>query len=69
MYLMKIKGSGKIPIYLQIRDDNFTLIAYFRADRVRQGLARNKMLDYEAAISKCVDKMEFGSMKYIENIK
>ncbi len=69
MYLMKIKGSGKIPVYLQIRDDNFTLIAYFRADRITQGLENNNMEEYDSLISACVDNMDFGNMKYIENIK
>jgi len=69
MYLMKIKGNGKIPVYLQIRDDSFTLIAYFRADRISEGLKRNQMQEYENAIADCVDKMDFGSMKYLENIK
>ncbi|HRC92882.1 MAG TPA: fructose-6-phosphate aldolase, partial [Bacteroidia bacterium] len=27
MYLLKIKGTAKIPDYVQMRDDNFTLIA------------------------------------------
>ncbi len=69
MYLMKIKGSGKIPDYLQIRDDAYTLVAYFRADRIKQGLARHKMEQYEKAIEDCVGKIGFGEMKYLENIK
>ena len=32
MYIIKIKGKVKIPDYVQIRDDKFTLLAYFRAD-------------------------------------
>ena len=67
MYLMKIKGSGKIPDYLQIRDDNYTLIAYFRADRLKQGLTKYNMTKYLEAISDCMDEMEFGEMKYLEN--
>jgi hypothetical protein len=33
MYILKVKGKAKIPDYVQIRDDNFVLVAYFRADR------------------------------------
>ena len=69
MYLMKIKGSGKIPDYLQIRDDEYTLVAYFRADRIEQGLARHKMEQYKEAIEACVEQIGFGEMKYLENIK
>lgn len=69
MYIMKIKGSGKIPDYLQIRDDNYTLIAYFRADRISQGLAKYNMSEYEEVIKGCVEEMNFGEMKYLKNLK
>jgi hypothetical protein len=29
MYIIKIKGRTKIPDYIQIRDDDFTLLGYF----------------------------------------
>ena len=32
-YILKIKGKAKIPDYIQVRDENFTLIGYFRPDR------------------------------------
>lgn len=69
MYLMKIKGSGKIPNYLQVRDDNYTLVAYFRADRIEQGLAKNNMLDFEEAVTACVANMGFGEIKYLDITK
>ena len=33
MYIIKVKGKAKIPDYIQVRDENFVLVAYFRADR------------------------------------
>ena len=33
MYIIKVKGKTIIPDYIQIRDENFVLVAYFRADR------------------------------------
>jgi hypothetical protein len=43
MYIIKVKGVAKIPDYVQLRDDEFTLLAYFRVDRpekvIRQGRA------------------------------
>jgi hypothetical protein len=33
MYIMKIHGVNNMPDFVQIRDDQFTLISYFRADR------------------------------------
>jgi hypothetical protein len=35
VYIIKVKGKAKIPDYIQLRDENFVLIAYFRADRSR----------------------------------
>lgn len=32
-YILKIKGKAKIPDYIQVRDEHFTLIGYFRPDR------------------------------------
>ena len=33
MYIIKVRGKAKIPDYIQLRNDKFVLIAYFRADR------------------------------------
>ena len=33
IYLIKIKGKAKIPDYVQLRDEDFTLIGYFRPGR------------------------------------
>ena len=29
MYIIKVKGKKKIPDYIQLRDEDFTLIGYF----------------------------------------
>jgi hypothetical protein len=38
-YLMKVRGKAKIPDYIQLRDENLTLIGYFRPGRLER-LAR-----------------------------
>jgi hypothetical protein len=40
MYLLKIKGKAKIPDYIQLRDENFTLKAYFRVDRPEKSVLK-----------------------------
>lgn len=40
MYILKIKGKAKIPDYIQLRDENFTLKAYFRVDRPEKSLLK-----------------------------
>ncbi len=67
MYLLKIKGGGKIPDYMQIRDDNFTLIAYFKADNLASGLTKVNLKDYIHDIESIISDMPFGKMKYIKN--
>lgn len=32
-YIMKIRGVNNMPDFIQVRDCNFTLVAYFRADK------------------------------------
>jgi hypothetical protein len=32
-YVLKVKGKAKIPDYIQVRDESFTLIGYFRPGR------------------------------------
>lgn len=32
-YIMKIRGVNNMPDFIQVRDEKFALIAYFRADR------------------------------------
>ena len=38
MYILKTKGTGKIPDYIQIRDNNFVLINHFKADKSNNSL-------------------------------
>ena len=40
MYILKIKGKAKIPDYIQLRDESFTLKAYFRVDRPEKSLSK-----------------------------
>ena len=50
MYILKIQGTKKIPDYIQIRDEDFTLVAYFRINNPRRALARCNLLDDNAGI-------------------
>jgi len=67
MYIMKIKGNGKIPNYLQVRDESFTLIAYFRADKARDGFIKAQMPQYIEEVEKFLPEMEFGVLMQIED--
>ena len=43
IYILKIKGTDKIPDFVQIRDKNMALRAYFRLSQQERGLKKNKL--------------------------
>lgn len=63
MYIIKVKGVAKIPDYVQLRDDNFTLLAYFRVDRPDKSLEKIGLGDKTAYIMELVKDMPFGQVK------
>ena len=69
MHIMKIKGNGKIPDYIQIRDDNFALISYFKANNYENSLNSENLAEYKDDIAELIDNMNFGELYYIENKK
>ena len=46
MYIIKVKGVAKIPDYVQLRDEKFTLLAYFRLDRPDKSLEKLELYEY-----------------------
>ncbi len=66
MYLLKVKGNGNIPDYLQIRDEQFTLIAYFTIRNMQQGLEKNDLISRYDEINEIVQRTEFGKIVPLE---
>ncbi|HLS36700.1 MAG TPA: hypothetical protein VK023_00380 [Sphingobacterium bovisgrunnientis] len=66
MYVIKVKGVAKIPDYVQLRDDAFTLLAYFRVDRPDKSLVKIGLEDKAEEIMKIVQELPFGQIKKIE---
>jgi len=62
MYILKVKGTEKIPDYVQLRDDNFTLLAYFRVDRPEKALVKAGLADREEEILKLITEIPFGKI-------
>jgi hypothetical protein len=67
MYILKIKGKAKIPDYIQIRDDDFTLKAYFRVDRPEKSLEKIGFGDRLDEFLKLIAEMPFGKVIKIES--
>jgi hypothetical protein len=66
VYIIKIKGKAKIPDYVQLRDENFTLIAYFRTDRPERALDKCGLADKQQHILSIINNIPFGKMQKIE---
>lgn len=66
MYILKIRGAVKIPDYVQLRDDKFTLLAYFRADRPEKALEKLGMSDKEQKLKEIIEKLPFGKLEKVE---
>ncbi|HNP47895.1 MAG TPA: fructose-6-phosphate aldolase [Bacteroidia bacterium] len=66
MYILKIKGTAKIPDYVQLRDDNFTLLAYFRVDRPEKALSKAGLGEKESEIIQLIHQMPYGKIQKLD---
>ncbi|MGV3540477.1 MAG: fructose-6-phosphate aldolase [Rufibacter sp.] len=66
MYIIKVKGKAKIPDYIQLRDENFVLIAYFRADRPLKNIDRYGLEGKEEALAAVIEGLEFGKLQKLD---
>jgi hypothetical protein len=66
MYIIKVKGVAKIPDYVQLRDEKFTLLAYFRVDRPEKSLEKIGLGDKAAYIMGLVEELPFGKILKLE---
>ena len=66
MYIIKVKGVAKIPDYVQLRDDKFTLLAYFRVDRPEKALDKVGLREKTEYIMNVVKDLPFGQILKLE---
>ncbi len=66
MYILKIQGTKKIPDYIQIRDEDFTLIAYFRLNNPRRALTRCNLIDKMEDILRVARELPYGEVRKLE---
>lgn len=62
LYILKIKGTDKIPDFVQIRDKDMTLIAYFRLNQITQGLHKNGLKDQTNGITTLLEEIPYGKI-------
>ena len=66
MYILRIKGSAKIPDYIQIRDNNFTLIAYFRPENPDKAIERCGLSEHSTEIKNTISHLEYGKISKLQ---
>ena len=69
LYILKIKGTKTIPDFVQIRDEQMTLCAYFRLSQQESGLRKNNLEAEKKGIMTLLDSIPFGKIHkyYNEN--
>jgi hypothetical protein len=66
MYIFKVKGKAKIPDYVQLRDEDFVLVAYFRADRPLKNAEDFGLEEKQEALKKLIAELPFGKLQKLE---
>ena len=66
MYIIKVKGKTIIPDYVQIRDQNFALVAYFRADRPLKKIERYGLEGKEEELKQLISSLPYGKLQKLE---
>jgi len=65
-HIIKVKGVAKIPDYVQLRDDKFTLLAYFRVGRPEKSLDKAGLHDKTEYIMNVIKDLPFGQILKLE---
>ena len=63
LYVLKIKGTKTIPDFVQIRDEQMILRAYFRLSQQEIGLRKNNLESETKGIMKLLEKIPYGKIQ------
>ncbi|MCK9616209.1 MAG: hypothetical protein M0R21_00060 [Lentimicrobiaceae bacterium] len=66
MYILKNCGSSRIPEYVQLRDTNFTLVAYFCPENTLKALTGCNMVGWYDQISEIIHDLPYGRIYQLE---
>ncbi len=66
MYFLKTQGTDKIPDYIQIRDDQFVLLAHFKTNNPENQIRKYGLDQYMEKIKSLIESTPFGVLKKIE---
>lgn len=63
IYLLKTKGTAKIPDYVQIRDKDFILSSHFTITDIENALVRNGLSEYREQLKKIISELPYGTLQ------
>jgi hypothetical protein len=63
MYIIKVKGKAKIPDYVQIRDQDFVLVAYFRTDRPLKRMDKFGLEGKDVELKDLIKSIPYGKLQ------
>lgn len=66
MYIIKVKGKAKIPDYVQIRDQDFSLVAYFRTDRPLKRMDKYGLEGKDSELKNLIETLPFGKLQKLD---
>ncbi len=68
MYIIKVKGKKKIPDYIQVRDDDFTLIGYMSIKPGNPMLRLEKLgfKGKEEEFREIIENIPFGKLQKLD---
>jgi len=66
MYIIKVKGKAKIPDYIQIRDQDFVLVAYFRTDRPLKRMDKFGLAGKDQELKHLISELPYGKLQKLE---
>jgi hypothetical protein len=62
MYFLKTRGTDKIPDFIQLRDDQFVLIAHFKMLNPEQSIKKLGLEEHEPQILTLIKSAPFGKL-------
>jgi hypothetical protein len=66
MYILKIQGTNKIADFVQIRDDSFTLIAYFKISHPKRALDKCGLAEHIETILNVAKSLPYGQIRRLD---
>lgn len=66
MYILKTKGTDRIPEYIQFRNDDFILINHFMAVECEKAIQEYGLEKHMEELTNMIRNMPYGKLKKID---